>query len=85
MFAKTLSKFLLPNLERDLTKAVTAELATAAKMTDCFLSPVVYGYEKKACGSSMGGMGHATAALEQRAKTVVQKVHYAPPKQGLFR
>jgi len=81
MFAKTLSKLLLPNLERDLTRSVASELATASRMTDCFLSPVVYGYERTAGATAGGGMGHATAALEQRA---VRKVHYPPPRRGLF-
>lgn len=81
MFAKTLSKLLMPGLERDLTKAVTAELASASKMTDCFLAPAVYAYEKT--GGAIG-MGHATSALEQRATMVVEKVHYPIPKGGLF-
>ena len=80
MFAKTVTRFLLPNLERDLTKAVGAELASASKMTDCFLSPAVYGFEKR---SATTGMGHATSAVQQRV-TVVEKVHYKPPAQGLF-
>mmetsp|Transcript_991 Transcript_991/g.2120 ORF Transcript_991/g.2120 Transcript_991/m.2120 type:complete len:85 (-) Transcript_991:457-711(-) len=83
MFAKTVSKLLLPTLERDLTKAVSAELASASKMTDCFLAPTVYGYEKTSASS---GMGHATSALQQRETTtsVFEKVHYPVPKQGLF-
>ncbi|VEU34432.1 unnamed protein product [Pseudo-nitzschia multistriata] len=80
MFSKTVSKLLLPSLERDLTKAVGAELASASKMTDCFLSPAVYGYERSKPGP---GLGHATPAVEQRG--FVEKIHYKPPEQGLFR
>ena len=80
MFAKAVSRFLLPNLERDLTKAVSKELATASKMSDCFLAPTVYGYESRAVSST--GIGHATSSVHQR--TVVEKVHYKVPAQGLF-
>jgi hypothetical protein len=83
MFAKALGRFLLPNLERDLNKAVSKEMISASKMTDCFLSPSVYGFEKQACASSIG---HATSSVQQRAAapTKYVKVNYKTPAPGLF-
>ena len=85
MFAKIVGRFLLPNLERDLNKAVSKEMISASKMTDCFLSPSVYGYEKQACASSIG---HATSSVQQRAAsstpTKYVKVNYKAPTPGLF-
>lgn len=80
---KTLSRMLLPNLEKDLSKAVTESLKSSAQMTDCFLSPAVYAFEKTPISS---GFGHATSSLERRvAAPTFQKVHYPAPTQGLFR
>lgn len=88
--SKTLSRLLLPNLEKDLATAVKSSLQSSAALTDCFLAPAVYGFERQQVG---GGLGHATSALEQRiatattpssAPTVLTKVHYPAPTKGLF-
>jgi hypothetical protein len=45
MFRQALSKMLLPNLERDLSKSMSRELESAHAMADCFLaSSSVYAY-----------------------------------------
>mmetsp|Transcript_19612 Transcript_19612/g.48815 ORF Transcript_19612/g.48815 Transcript_19612/m.48815 type:complete len:82 (+) Transcript_19612:122-367(+) len=75
--SKTLGRFLLPNFEKDLAKAVHEGIQSSAKMTDCFLAPSVYGFEKQ----SAVGLGHATSAVEKR---LVEKVHYEVPIRGLF-
>mmetsp|Transcript_55993 Transcript_55993/g.62602 ORF Transcript_55993/g.62602 Transcript_55993/m.62602 type:complete len:85 (-) Transcript_55993:303-557(-) len=83
MFTKALSRLLLPNLERDLTKAVSKEMASASTMTSCFLAPSVYGYQKQTLVQH--GVGHGTSSVEQRVQpTQYVKVHYQTPKQGLF-
>jgi len=79
MFLKAVSRFLVPNLDRDLTNCVRKELATASTMTDSFLAPSVYGYERQATH----GMA-ATAAVQQRSGEQFVKVHYPVPPQGLF-
>jgi hypothetical protein len=79
--SKTLSRMLLPNLEKDLSKAVTESLKSSAQMTDCFLSPAVYAFEKTPVSS---GFGHATSSLERRVGTSFEKVHYPAPAKGLF-
>ena len=80
--SKTLSRMLLPNLEKDLAKAVTNSLKSSAQMTDCFLSPAVYGFEKQPVSC---GFGHATSSLERRVATpTFEKVHYPAPAKGLF-
>lgn len=88
--SKTISRLLVPNLEKDLTKAVSASLQSSAKMTDCFLSPAVYAQAT----SSAGSIGQATSVLERRIgtatataitpKPIFQKVHYPAPGKGLF-
>lgn len=80
--SKTVGRFLLPNLEKDLTKAVNQGIQSSAKMTDCFLAPTVYGFERQ---QATYGIGHATSALERRAAPTLEKVHYPPPAKGLFR
>ena len=77
-FANAVGRFLLPNLERDLTKAVSKEMISASKMTDCFLAPSVYGFEKQT-------VVHATSSVQQRAApTKYVKVNYKSPTPGLF-
>ena len=85
MFLKAVSRFLVPNLDRDLTHCVRKELATASIMTDSFLAPSVYGYERQATTQQQHGMAQATAAVQQRSSgDQFVKVHYPVPPQGLF-
>ena len=75
---QTISKLLLPNLERDLTNTLNRQLVAAHNMADCFLSPSVYAYQARAAGS---GAFNATAAPQKR----LVKVHYPlPTARGLF-
>ena len=78
--SKAVARFLLPNFERDLTQAVQTGIQSSAKMTDCFLAPSVYGFEKQ-----LPGCFHATAAVQQRTTMLVEKVYYPVPGRGLFR
>jgi len=88
--SKTIGRLVLPNLEKDLSKAVSKSLQSSATLTDCFLPPAVYGFEKQAHGFSHG-IGHATSALERRIATatgpapIFEKVYYPVPAKGLFR
>lgn len=89
LVSKTIGRFLVPNLEKDLAKAVNDGLKSSARLTDCFLPPVVYGFEKRA--PTTCGIGHASSALERRIASasapapVFEKVHYRPLPKGLFR
>ena len=76
MIFRQISKALIPNLERDLSKSLKTELATAAKMTDCMIAPTVYGYE----ASAVGGVFGKTAARQSR----MVKVQYPAPQKGFF-
>lgn len=86
--SKTVGRFLLPNLEKDLSKAVHKSLRSSVSLTDCFLPPAVYGFEKQACRS---GIGQSTSVLEKRIAMAIspeatfEKVHYKVPVGGLFR
>lgn len=78
---QAISKVLIPNLERDLTRSLNQELAAAHNMTDCFLSPSVYAYESR---TVTGGAFNATSVPQQRRATYV-KTHYPiPSNRGLF-
>lgn len=86
----TLGRFVpvVGSLERDLARAVTQNLESSARLTDCFLPPAVYGFEKQACRS---GIGQSTSVLEKRIAMAIspeatfEKVHYKVPVGGLFR
>jgi len=95
-FEKDLSHMILPNFERDLSRAVTKSLESSAKLTDCFLPPTVYGYEKQQVvwykhSNNNFGIGRATSALEKRIATATEppptfeKIRYPVPGKGLFR
>ena len=75
-----LSNILLPNLERDLSRSVTSQLATVHNMTDTMLAPHVYCFESAAT-TSMRGFAK-TGARAAPARMV--KVEYPAPKGGLF-
>lgn len=72
-----LSKVLLPNLDRDLSRSMATELSTVSNMVENMLAPPqVYGY---AAPKSSG----AFKSSEMRQELV--KVHYPAPKEhGLF-
>jgi len=86
--SKTVGRFLLPNLEKDLTKAVHQSLRSSESLTNCFLPPAVYGFEKQLSV----GIGRSTNVLEKRIATATtspkamtfEKVHYKAPVGGLF-
>ena len=85
-FRQVLSKVLVPNLERDLTKSIGSELATVSTMTDCMLSPNVYGYESVSTTRSMapGAFSKTGVAFDNKKPEVFVKVEFPPPAKGLF-
>jgi hypothetical protein len=76
MLRQAISKMLLPNLERDLSKEISTRMTGAHKMTDCFLAPSVYAYQAAAEAGAIA----STAARHQR----LVKIQYAAPGKGLF-
>ena len=91
-FRQVLSKVLVPNLERDLTKSIGSELATVSTMTDCLLSPNVYGYESISTTKTMasGAFGKTGVAYDNKltaastGKDIFVKVEFPAPTKGLF-
>mmetsp|Transcript_30847 Transcript_30847/g.51251 ORF Transcript_30847/g.51251 Transcript_30847/m.51251 type:complete len:85 (+) Transcript_30847:214-468(+) len=83
MLRQVLSKALLPNLERDLTKSVSHEVAKAHQMADCFLSSSqVYAFVPRVSSSSSASFAGATPKPQQRLPLV--KVEFPAPTPGLF-
>ena len=92
-FRQVLSKVLVPNLERDLTKSIGSELATVSTMTDCLLSPNVYGYESISTTKTMasGAFAKTGVAYDNKSiaasgatKDIFVKVEFPAPTRGLF-
>jgi hypothetical protein len=81
---QTISKLLLPNLERDVSKSVSTELSKAYGLTDCFASSSsVYAYLPQS--ASRGGP-YSTTQPKQQSNTNFIKVDYSyrRPSPGLF-
>lgn len=75
---QAVSKLLLPNLDRELSRSMATELSTVSNMVENMLAgtPQVYGY---AAAKPSG----AFKSSEKRQEFV--KVHYPSPKEnGLF-
>jgi hypothetical protein len=79
MFRQAISKLLLPNLERDLSKEISTRMNGAHKMTDCFLAPSVYAYQAEAANAGARAFASTTARQQRLVKT-----QYAAPGKGLF-
>lgn len=73
-----LSKVLVPNLERDLSRTVGRELA---KM-ECNFAPQVYGYSAKT--TSVGGAFGSTVAPRQQVQTLKRVDIPFKANKGLF-
>lgn len=71
-------KVLVPGLEKDLGKAISKELASAHKMTDCLLAPTVHAFQE----SSGGAFGQT---IQAASPVRMVKVEYGIPGRGLFR
>ena len=71
-------KVLVPGLEKDLSKAISKELASAHKMTDCLLAPTVHAFQE----SSGGAFGQT---LQAASPVRMVKFEYGIPGRGLFR
>ena len=71
-----ITKIVLPNFERDMSKSVAKELAKAHTMTDCMLAPSVFAFERQSLRSGVS----ATTKRDFR----MVKIDYAAPGKGLF-
>jgi len=78
-----ISKVLLPNFERDLSRACTSELDSVHHMVDNLLAPQVFAYTP--ASTSQGGI-RATAlrSAPVSQKQVLAKVHFPVAQEGLF-
>ena len=73
---RNISKVILPNLERDLTKSIGKEIASME--VNNMLAPQVFGYVKASAGAFRGTQSRSAPAR-------LVKVEFpAPSKQGLF-
>ena len=78
LFRQVAGKVLVPGLEKDLSKAISKELASAHKMTDCLLAPTVHAFQE----SSGGAFGQT---IQAASPVRMVKVEYEIPGRGLFR
>jgi hypothetical protein len=76
---QVISKFAVPGLERDLSKAISKELASAHQMTDCFVAPTVHAFREAT--SISGAFGQTVRAASPNRMV---KVEYPAPGKGLF-
>jgi hypothetical protein len=77
MLKQVISRLLLPNLEQDMSRSLSRQLAKVHDMTDCMIAPTVHAFEPAAMRA---GSFAATAKQAQR----LVKVEYAVPGKGLF-
>lgn len=78
MFQQIAGRFLLPNLERDLSRAISRQLQQVHNMADCMIAPTVHAFEARAATSSLG------AATAKHAQRVVKVEYPLPAGRGLF-
>jgi hypothetical protein len=77
-----ISKIILPNIERDLTKVIGSEFASVDIMTDTMLAPHVYGYESTATNNRAFAKTEARNARVQEERLV--RISYPAPEKGMF-
>ena len=70
-----ISKALLPNFERYLSRSLSSQIKTAGEMVDNLMAPQAYAYQKTTVAGS-GAFGSTTARQA--------KVSYKAPQNGLF-
>lgn len=78
------SKFVLPGLEQDLSRAIGREVAKVPAMTDCMIAPSVYAFEPAMGTSVTAGAFGRSALAASPVRTMMVKVEYPAPKPGLF-
>lgn len=78
---QVVSKFIMPGLEQDLSKAIGKEIAKVPAMTDCMVAPSVYAFEPIAASSASGAFGRS---MQAASPVRMVKVEYPAPSKGLF-
>ena len=68
------SRFILPNLEKDLSCSISRQLQQVHDMTDCMIAPTVHAFQARSAG-----FAGATAKQNQRRMV---KVEYPVPGEG---
>lgn len=79
---RSLSKAILPNLERDLGKSISTEMDTVSHMVDNLLAPSVFGYAPSS--GRGGGIGGRTATRQSPHRPLLVKTVYPTQPQGLM-
>jgi hypothetical protein len=80
---KLLSNAILPNMERDLSRSMAAELATVAPMVDNMLAPQAFAY--CAAGNLSAGAFQKSAARSAPVSDRLVKVHFPAKPEGVFK
>jgi len=78
MVFRSIGKFLLPTLERDLAQVIKTELSGVGQMTDSMFAPQVFGYASE----NASGAFARTSRAEAPQRLV--KVEYPTSRQGMF-
>lgn len=80
---QVLRNFIMPGLEKDLSKAIGKEVAKVPAMMDCMVAPSVYAFEPigNSASSAAGAFGRSMHAA---SPVRMVKVEYPAPEKGLF-
>ena len=83
-FRKLLTNFMIPNMERDLTRSVTTEMASVTSMVDNMLAPQVYSYATIGSSTLSNGAFQGSGSLRQQQASNSNKIVYKVQTEGLF-
>lgn len=80
-FRQAISKFFLPNFERDVTRVVQKEVDSARHFMDTMMAPSAYAY---APHTTNAGAFHASGLRAAGSSARVKRVDFPVKQQGLF-
>jgi hypothetical protein len=84
---KLVSKFVLPSLDRDLSRSVSMELSVVADMVDNMLAPQAFAYGSMSSTSSKSGTYQPSSNVYRNvapSEILVGKIVYPVTSEGLF-
>mmetsp|Transcript_29484 Transcript_29484/g.33917 ORF Transcript_29484/g.33917 Transcript_29484/m.33917 type:complete len:84 (-) Transcript_29484:445-696(-) len=77
---KIISRFLLPNLEKELSQSINHEI-NAMNAMNTHMGPEIYSFQAKSAGGSTGAFSASTAV---RSPARLEKVTRVVESRGLF-
>ena len=78
---QAISKFVLPNFERDMTRVVKKEVDSVLPFMDQMMSPSAYGYYST---NGASGAFHSSGLRAAASSTRVKRVDIPVQQRGLF-